>query len=206
MDGTLLDTERLARACFVQACAAVDFSADMGVYDRCVGASWEATQHIMRAGFGDEFPYQQMSKHWSRLYHDHVFHHPVDIKDGIEALLAKLAALQVPLAVATSSRRAVVERKLELAGIRHLFAHMVCGGETAQGKPAADPYLAALEGLGLQARSCWAVEDSDNGVRAAVAAGMIVFQIPDELQPRPEVLALNHEVLPSAAELLPRLE
>ena len=109
------------------------------------------------------------------------------------------------MAVATSSRRTTVEKKLALAGIDHHFDFLVCGGETPRGKPHADPYLAAVAELDMQAHCCWAIEDSDNGVRSAVAAGLVVFQIPDEMAPSDEVYALGHEVLASATDLLPRL-
>jgi len=46
-------------------------------------------------------------------------------------------------------------------------------------------------------RECLALEDSENGVRAAVGAGMTVIQIPDLLQPSPELLSLGHIVLDS---------
>jgi HAD superfamily hydrolase (TIGR01509 family) len=205
MDGTLLDTERIARACFLQACADIGWSVDITVYDRCVGATWVESERIMRTGFGAEFPYEAMDKRWSELYHAHVHHKPVDIKAGVLAVLQRLSDLSLPLAVATSSRRATVEKKLALAGIDHHFDFLVCGGETPRGKPHADPYLAAIAELDLQAHCCWAVEDSDNGVRSAVAAGLMVFQIPDEMAPSDEVCALGHEVLTSATDLLPRL-
>ncbi len=206
MDGTLLDTERLARICFARACRDVGWEPDMAVYDRCVGTTWEATERIIRQGFGRDFPYERMSDVWTEHYHAHVHHEPVDLKPGIIEVLERLSTLDIPMAVATSSRRQTVEAKLDLAGIDRYFEHLVCGGETASGKPAADPYLAALTALGAQSRSSWAIEDSDNGVRAAHAAGMTVFQIPDELAPHAAVLALGHAVLASAHELLVLLE
>jgi HAD superfamily hydrolase (TIGR01509 family) len=205
MDGTLLDTEKLARLYFLQACADVGWSIDVTVYDRCVGTTWEETERIMRTGFGADFPYQRMDARWSELYQAHVHHKPVDIKPGVGAVLQRLSDLSVPMAVATSSRRPTVEKKLALAGIQHHFDFLVCSGETPRGKPHADPYIAAVARLELQAHRCWAVEDSDNGVRSAVAAGLLVFQIPDEMAPSDEIYALGHEVLPSAKDLLPRL-
>ncbi len=206
MDGTLLDTERLARRCFARACRDVGWEPDMAVYDRCVGTTWEATERIIRQGFGPDFPYVRMSAVWTDYYHAHVHHEPVDLKPGIVEVLERLTVLGIPMAVATSSRRPTVETKLELAGIDGYFKHLICGGETAAGKPAADPYLAALSALDARSPGSWAIEDSDNGVRAAHAAGMTVFQIPDELEPDATVLALGHAVLSSAHELLVLLE
>lgn len=205
MDGTLLDTEVLARACFEQACADFGWQVDSAIYDRCVGTTWEATERIIRAGCGPEFPYETIAERWTAHYHAHVDHHPVPIKRGIEIVLARLSELSVPMAIATSSHRPAVETKLALAGIDHHFEFLICGGETSRGKPHADPYLAAVKGLDLATRDCWAVEDSDNGVRAAHAAGLVVFQIPDEMPPSAEVAQLGHEILDSALDLIPKL-
>jgi len=205
MDGTLLDTEVLARACFERACADFVWQVESAIYDRCVGTTWEATERILRAALGPEFPYEVVAARWTEHYHAHVHHHPVPLKPGIETVLARLAELAVPMAIATSSHRPTVETKLALAGIDHHFELLVCGGETSRGKPHADPYLAATRGLDLSTAVCWAVEDSDNGVRAAHAAGLIVFQIPDEMAPSKEVAQLGHEILVSALELMPKL-
>lgn len=202
MDGTLLNTETLARACFLRACDELGWQADVAVYDRCIGTTWEETERIMRRGFGDEFPYEKIEACWSAHYNVHVLHQPVAIMPGIEAVLSRLADLGVPMAVASASRRGVVERKLQLAGLDKHFEILVCSGETPRGKPYADPYLLALEHLDVVAGDCWAIEDSDNGVRAAVAAGMLVFQIPDQTIASDEVAAFGHRVLPSAVDLL----
>jgi HAD superfamily hydrolase (TIGR01509 family) len=205
MDGTLLDTEVLARVCFLQACQDFELEVDVRVYDACVGATWEATEQIMKAGFGASFPYEGISARWAEHYHNFVDHKPVPLKAGIAQVLTALQARGLPMAVATSSRRPVVETKLALASIDHHFDFLICGGETPRGKPHADPYLTAAARLNVDPGQTWAVEDSDNGVRSAVAAGLIVFQIPDELSPSEEVLKLGHKIVPTALDLLPHL-
>ena len=120
---------------------------------------------------------------------------------GADRLLRALAEMAIPMAVATSTRRETAEAKLAQAGLRDLFVGLVCGGEAARGKPHPDPYLAAAALLDLSPSACWAVEDSNTGVRSAVAAGFVVFQIPDQLPPSAEVLALGHTILDDANQL-----
>ncbi len=206
MDGTLIDSERLARACFLLACEDIGWlDPDIEVYNRCVGSTGEESQRIMRAGYGARFPYDRMEARWSYHYHKSIDSQPVPVLDGILELLALLRDMEVPMAVATSSRRPVVEKKLAGSGIDTYFAHLVCGGEAHRGKPHPAPYEMAVSKLTLSPSDCWAVEDSDNGVRSAVAAGLQVFQIPNELAPSAEMDALGHDILVSAQELLARL-
>ena len=202
MDGTLLDSERLARACFVDACRDVGWDANMMVYDRCVGTTYVATERIMREGYGADFPYEQMSERWSHHYQAAILAEPVPVKPGVLPLLERLSDAGIPMAIATSTQRPTVEIKLGGARLRRYFSHLVCGGEAANGKPSPDPYLLAAQLLEAAPEACWAVEDSDNGVRSAHAAGFRVFQIPDELTPSAEVRAMGHPILDRVDQLL----
>ena len=92
---------------------------------------------------------------------------------GIVELLAHLRSRGVPLAVASSSAGPVVRSVLRHTGLRELFGVVVSADEVARSKPAPDIFLFAAERLGLHPRGCLVVEDSENGVAAAKAAGML---------------------------------
>ena len=198
MDGTLLESEKLARACFIRACADIGWpEVDIAIYDRCVGSTHDATRNILVSGYGPEFPIDKMLEVWSEHYRQHIQQHPLEIKPGIVDLLGKLQALGVPMAVATSSLRPTTETKLTKTNLLNFFDHLVCGGEAAKGKPDPAPYLMAADRLGVPPAECWGIEDSDNGLRSARAAGLQVFQIPDEIPPSDEVRNFGHPILTS---------
>jgi len=72
----------------------------------------------------------------------------------------------------------------------------------ARGKPAPDVYLAAADRLGVPAGRCVAVEDSNNGIRSAAAAGMRVVAVPHAAYPLdPDTEQLAALVLPHITEL-----
>jgi beta-phosphoglucomutase-like phosphatase (HAD superfamily) len=52
-----------------------------------------------------------------------------------------------------------------------------------RGKPAPDVYLEAARRLGVAPEQCVAIEDSTNGIRAGLAAGMAVIAVPNTLFP-----------------------
>ena len=100
--------------------------------------------------------------------------------EGAKALVSALAAQNIPMAIATSSRRAAVTKK----ATHHadMFQHLpvIVAGEAVQnGKPAPDIYLEAARQLGVDAASCLVVEDAPTGVRAGRAAGCTVVAVPD---------------------------
>jgi HAD superfamily hydrolase (TIGR01509 family) len=92
---------------------------------------------------------------------------------GAPELLRRCHDLGIPMALATSSSRAAVDRKASPHPWLELIRERVHGDdpELGAGKPAPDPFLLAARRLGVEPSACWAFEDSRAGVRAALAAG-----------------------------------
>jgi HAD superfamily hydrolase (TIGR01509 family) len=103
--------------------------------------------------------------------------------DGAAEMVRRLAADGMPLAVASSAHRAVIDAALGALGIDQLFQAVVTSDQVAHGKPAPDVYLLAASKLGVDPVDCLVVEDSLNGVLAGRAAGMTVALVPNEAVP-----------------------
>jgi HAD superfamily hydrolase (TIGR01509 family) len=113
-----------------------------------------------------------------------------------------LARHGIPLAVASSSNREIIDSVLTELAISERFAVTVSSEEVGRGKPAPDVYLEAARRLGVDPVACVAVEDSSNGIRAAHAAGMRVAAYPNQhYAPAEEALALAFHVLVGLSEL-----
>ena len=99
---------------------------------------------------------------------------------GAESFVRVLSTHGVPMAVATSSERALYDLKVMNHAWFSLFKAVVCGDDpnvTAR-KPAPDIFLAAARALGGAPEHCVVIEDSPAGVEAALAAGMRVIAMP----------------------------
>ena len=91
---------------------------------------------------------------------------------SVVADLAREYANRVPMAVASNGRLANVTATLRVTGLLPLFQTIVSADDVARGKPAPDVFLEAARRLGVEATSCVVLEDSDEGLDAARAAGM----------------------------------
>jgi HAD superfamily hydrolase (TIGR01509 family) len=101
-------------------------------------------------------------------------------RPGALALLERLTDAAIPLAVASNSERAFLERTLGGAGLLHdgPFAAIVSANDIEHPKPAPDIYLEACARLGVAPGDAAALEDSPIGVASAAAAGMFVIGVP----------------------------
>jgi HAD superfamily hydrolase (TIGR01509 family) len=200
MDGLLLDSERISLSTFVAACREHDIEPDVSVYYRCIGTTFPHTREILREGYGKEFPLDSIAEVWRRKYQVETTTKPVPLKTGAVEILEYLHAQKIPEAVVTSSRWQNAATKLTNAGIVDYFQFIIGGDQITRGKPDPEVYLAACRKLNLEPAHCLALEDSDNGVRSACSAGLIVIQVPDMLTPGDEVLKLDHTTLKSLVE------
>jgi HAD superfamily hydrolase (TIGR01509 family) len=202
MDGVLIDSEpvweRVRRR----------FVADRGgrwaadAQDRLMGmstAEWSAYLAFdLGVGLTPQQVAEQVVAAMAAEYSEHL-----PLLPGAVGAVRTLAE-RWPLAVASSSPRALIETVLATAGLGSAFAAVVSSEEVARGKPAPDVYLAAADRLSAPPTSCAAVEDSSNGLRAAVAAGLTVIAIPrPEYPPAADALAAARLVLPSLTVLTP---
>lgn len=96
---------------------------------------------------------------------------------GAVDLLRALRQAGWRIAIGSSGPGENVRLAIEVLGIAADLDAVVTGDDVAQGKPAPDVFLLAVERLGLPPRRCLVLEDAPNGVRAARAAGVPVLAI-----------------------------
>ena len=79
---------------------------------------------------------------------------------------------KLPMSVASGGARPLVERTLELIGVKELFPVVVVAADVARGKPEPDIFLLAAKRMGVAPEACLVFEDGEPGLVAARRAGM----------------------------------
>jgi beta-phosphoglucomutase-like phosphatase (HAD superfamily) len=179
MDGLMLDTEPIYKASWQQAAAELGFDLDDEWYSRLTGRPNPDCERELVNRFGSGFPMSRFRARWQELWRSSVSDRGIPTKAGLLALLSFVEEHALRSAVATSSDGAYTEFSLSSAGLVGRFDAVVTGDQITRGKPAPDIYLEAAGRLGLDPAECVALEDSDAGVLAASAAGMVTVCIPD---------------------------
>jgi HAD superfamily hydrolase (TIGR01509 family) len=117
---------------------------------------------------------------------------PPLMRGAVEAV--RRLASRWPLGLASSSPPVLIDAVLEGANLTTSFAVTMSTEQVPRGKPAPDIYVAVTRRLGCPPASCAAVEDSTNGIRSAVAAGLRTVAVPHRRYP-PEPAALQSAAL-----------
>ena len=178
MDGLLLDTETLSFESFIATAARYDLVVGIDAYRDMIGLNAATGIDILRAMLPSHMDAVAFKNEWLDVYRQLLLDE-VPVKAGAHAFLASLHQIDMPRAVATSSSGQKARAILQKTGLMPYIQHVTGGDEVPAGKPAPDVYLDAARKLGIDAADCLALEDSNNGTTAALAAGMKVIQIPD---------------------------
>ncbi len=184
VDGTLAETEEAHRQAFNDAfrAAGLDWHWDPDLYLRllAVAGSRERIRHYIRTlqtrwleapDLDDMIEAVHTDK--TRRYAERVAAGEVTLRPGVERLLEEARAGGLRLAIATSTSLqnvfALLDATLGPEG-RNLFEVIGASEQAAAKKPSPDIYRWVLQRLALSPSACLAIEDSANGLRAAMAA------------------------------------
>ena len=94
-----------------------------------------------------------------------------------EFALSRLKGMDYKLAVASNSIRKTVEVMMEKAKLSPYLDLMLSNEDVTHAKPHPEIYTKAINHFGLDPKECLIVEDNDNGIRAATAAGAHVLAV-----------------------------
>lgn len=188
MDGLLLDSERIAARAWSEAARRLGVAFDADLALTLIGRNADDSRRILRARLPRDYPLDALFAACRVAWDEIAAREGVPVKPGVHALLDWIELRRWPRAVATSTRRERAHAALARAALIARFDAVVGGDEVVRGKPEPDIYREAARRLGVAADECVAFEDSEPGVRAAVAAGMQVFMVPD-LAPAPSTVA-----------------
>jgi HAD superfamily hydrolase (TIGR01509 family) len=185
VDGTLADTENAHRAAFNAAFAdsGLDWHWDEALYTDllAVAGGKERIRHYWNTVDPESADGTQAKEKIDAIHALKTGHYEaivsgrLSLRPGMLRLIREAHAEQMPMAIATTTTPANIDALLRepLGGEwRKLFVTVCDGAAVPNKKPAPDVYLAALDALGIPAANCLAFEDSENGLRAARAAGI----------------------------------
>lgn len=202
LDGTITDTEKIYQKHWVETIRNFgypDFPDDGALDLRSINSV--DGNALMKGRLGEAFDYDIIHERMKKCVEADLRKNGIPLKPGISDAVSFLSKNGIRSVIVTSTRKEDALLILESAGIDVYFDTVISAHEVKRGKPHPDPYLFALETLSIEPREAAAVEDSPNGARSALDAGLSTIMIPD-LTPAPKELEGRlFAVIPSLIEL-----
>ncbi len=189
MDGLMLDTEPIWGSSWKPVLARRGIEFIPGQDDAVRGTAGERMLSIIRSYYGEDVDAAAI---WDEVQDEARSRilRGVPKKAGLDELLGFLADEGVPMAVASSSPRDLIEKNLGNAGVSDCFSVVLSGSEVARSKPDPDIFLEAARRLGTDPGRTLVLEDSLSGVRAGHAGGFVTVMVPDLVAPDDEIATL----------------
>jgi HAD superfamily hydrolase (TIGR01509 family) len=205
-DGVLVDSETLENEVAAQCLS------DAGLpmtgpqaRERYIGLSSARVMELVEAEMGRPLPDGWLSDYHARSRAR--LSAEITQIEGVWDAINALEVMGLETAVASSGEHVKMAITLGKTGLLERFKGRIFSAEdVAHGKPEPDVYLLAAKTLGYEPQTCFAVEDSPNGVRAAVAAGMYVFGYAAQIDPARLTEAGAHEVFTHMSDLPARVK
>lgn len=178
-DGVLVDTEGL----YFQACREALESLGVHLSEACfIEFFLKASEGFTKAAaeHGVDKQALEAARIWRNARYTELLRAGVPVIDGAHQVLRQLHGT-VRMGVVTSSRREHFEIIHADTGLLDCIEFTLVREDYRHSKPDPEPYLTAMRQNGLSAAECVIIEDSDRGLRAALAAGVRCIVIPRSL-------------------------
>jgi len=189
VDGTLADTEDGHRKAFNKAFAEsnLNWHWDIGLYGQLLKVTggkerikYFTADFLTDYNKPDNFDdfVKNLHKIKTRHYTAMLREGNIPLRPGIKQLIQDAHAAGIILAIATTTTPENVSALLEVGlgkNWNSYFSANGCGDIVPHKKPAPDIYFWVLEQLGLSPADCIALEDSQNGLRSSLAAGIKTY-------------------------------
>ena len=200
MDGLLIDSERAISTAWIEGARALGFKLEMADFMQVIGTASQQSTAILVGLLGSEAAMRATAAQAQALLPQAGGAPVFPLKSGAVPLLEALHAAGIPCAVASSSNVEEIRHRLGHVDVLRYFRCISGGDEVTHGKPDPALYLLAAARLGVAPEDCIAFEDSENGARAAQAAGVRVVIVPDLKHPPDDVAARAHGIIGSLSE------
>ncbi len=182
LDGLMFDTEALFFRVASEALADRGKVFTPEIMTQFIGRRADEVVQSWKTLAGVEEPVEEfLAEVRSRFYAEiDTAVHPMP---GLFVLLDRLHTLELPAAVATSSRHSYADRLLIRHGLKDRFRFVLASEDVTRGKPDPEIYQLAAERFGVPAAAMLVLEDSAAGLAAAGGAGAFAVGIPHEHSP-----------------------
>lgn len=179
LDGTLVDSMWMWKDIDIEFLSGYGILLPEDLQKAIEGMSYTETAKYFIDRFSLPLTVPQIQAVWNRMTIEK-YRTQVALKKGVREFLDYLHLNRIPMGIATSNGRELVDTVLGALHIERYFRAVTTGCEVDSGKPSPDIYLESARRLQADPAGCLVFEDIPAGILAGKRAGMRVCAVEDE--------------------------
>ncbi len=179
VDGTIADSMWMWKQIDIEYLGRFGIELPKDLQKNIEGMSFRETANYFKEHFHIPDDIETMMSDWNEMA-AHKYRYEIPLKKGALDFFDSCVKKEIPLGIATSNSRELLEYFLEAHDLKKYFKAIVTGSDGLNGKPAPDMYLEVAKRLEVDTSKCLVFEDIIPGILAGKNAGMKVCAIEDK--------------------------
>lgn len=180
MDGLLLDSERQIYAATGKAVSEeLGRPISLQFLTAQMGGSFKAYEDHVLETYGADYPLEEYWKRYWERANDLILNVRIPTRPGVIEILDYCKDNGIKMAIASSSKRYVIDSCLSNSGIKDYFDHIVSVEDVKQTKPDPEIFLKAIAHFDIDKNEALVFEDGHNGAQAAIRGNCPLIIVED---------------------------
>ena len=206
MDGLMFDTERIVSVLHKEAAKEYGYIITDTMIENLLGGTKEKNSKYLLEQFGPNYPVEDVRKMLFKNKDAYIEKHGLPIKKGLVELLQYLQENNILIAVASSSSYDTIISYLTMSDTAQYINYIISGDRVKNSKPDPEIFLNVCTHFSISPRDALVLEDSRNGIMAAVNGDIPVICIPDLIDHPKNIKELTYKTLPSLLNVIEVLD
>jgi len=176
MDGVIIDSEFLHKKAYYETFESLGLDVSEELYKTVTGSSTINVFQKIIAHFDLDHDANDLVLEKRRRYVDYFHNDPtIHLVAGVENLIKQFFENGKTLVLASSASMPNINRVFKRFDLDQYFTAKISGADLKESKPHPEIFEKAAILGNTQRAQCIVIEDSDNGIQAAIDAGIFVF-------------------------------
>jgi HAD superfamily hydrolase (TIGR01509 family) len=179
LDGTLIDTEEFTLKSKMIEGNKLGYNVTREIALNTCGLSSQESNKYMCSIFGDDFPNEYIRSKRFEYVKEDVEKNGLRLKRGVNEIINFCKKQNIKIYIATASTKKYLDLYKKSSPIFSQFDDIITGEMVSRGKPHPDIFLKVCNDYCFLPQNVIVVEDSNNGIKAALAGGFKAVFIKD---------------------------
>lgn len=203
MDGLIFDNGLFYKAAYQQAAQEMGYYISDEMYKQFLGQTHRACEALLKKAFGHTFFIETFAQLLEQKYQRMLLQEGISFREGFEALFAYAQQCDIPVGLATSSSMTHVKLHLGCTVYFDMLAAICTIDDVQRGKPDPEIYQLVTKQMQVVPKQALVFEDSNPGMRAAIAAGCTSVMIPNQAPPEKDIESQAYLIASSLSDIIP---